>query len=80
MIINLADKDVTEYKKECSIPKAYAGKKVNEIVQLQFLSRGLADLLQDELLSSEDEDDAEELEEVEEEEEEADSEPEEIIE
>ena len=51
MVLNIAMKDIARFKEDNPIPKAYAGKKVKNLVQLQPVEKSLEDTLRDEMLA-----------------------------
>ena len=51
ILLNIADKDVAQYKQETEIPKTYTGKKVNQLLDVQFESKSVMEIIEDEIMS-----------------------------
>ena len=51
ILLNIADKDVAQYKQEAEIPKTYTGKKVNQLLDVQFESKSVMEIIEDEIMS-----------------------------
>ena len=50
MLLNIAMKDVERYKAEHTIPKAYSGKKVNNLVQVKYVDKSMEEVVRDEFM------------------------------
>ena len=51
ILLNIADKDVAQYKQETEIPITYTGKKVNQLLDVQFESKSVMEIIEDEIMS-----------------------------
>ena len=59
MLINTGENDLKKYKEKYGIPASYKGKKVGQVISMDFEEKSLRDKLQDEFLEDDGCDDSE---------------------